>query len=98
MKTLGTDASLLSFLIISHLSSLFSPGFSQASHTCRSQAVMGYFLEEYTTCTCSLISDGHPRGRAKWFKGSQLVGSGGILVVSRDKSSEWCDDNVRNQL
>ncbi|KAK3721880.1 hypothetical protein RRG08_057483 [Elysia crispata] len=60
--------------------------FSQASHSCRPQAVQGYFLEESTTCTCSLSSDGHPRGTAQWYKGGQLVGSGGTLVVSRDKS------------
>ena len=76
--------------------SLFSSGFSQASHSCRPQAVQGYFLES-TTCTCSLISDGHPRGTAQWYKRGQLVGSSGSLVVSRDKSSESCDD-VWNQL
>ncbi|KAK3771760.1 hypothetical protein RRG08_057102 [Elysia crispata] len=61
--------------------------FSQASHSCRSQAVEGYFLEESITCTCSLISDGHPRGTAQWYKGGQQVGSGGTLVVSRDKTN-----------
>ncbi|KAK3737787.1 hypothetical protein RRG08_061709 [Elysia crispata] len=61
--------------------------FSQASHSCRPEAVQGYFLEESTTCTCSLSSDGHPRGTAQWYKGGQLVGSGGTLVVSRDRSN-----------
>ncbi|KAK3791951.1 hypothetical protein RRG08_023273 [Elysia crispata] len=61
--------------------------FSQASHSCRPEAVQGYFLEESTTCTCSLISDGHPRGTAEWYKGGQQVGSSGTLVVSRDKSN-----------
>ncbi|KAK3741882.1 hypothetical protein RRG08_065455 [Elysia crispata] len=61
--------------------------FSQASHSCRPQAVQGYFLEESTTCTCSLSSDGHPRGSAQWYKGGQQVGSSGTLVVTRDKSN-----------
>ncbi|KAK3728896.1 hypothetical protein RRG08_017609, partial [Elysia crispata] len=60
--------------------------FSQASHSCRPQAVQGYFLEESTNCTCSLSSDGHPRGTAQWYKGGQLVGSSGTLVVTRDRS------------
>ena len=98
MKTEGTGASLLSFLIISHLSSLFSSGFSQASHRCEPEAVGGYLLDKYTTCTCSFSSDGHPRGTAQWYQGGQLAGSGGTLVVSRYINSESYDDNVRNQL
>ncbi|KAK3709424.1 hypothetical protein RRG08_067212, partial [Elysia crispata] len=61
--------------------------FSQASHSCRPQAVQGYFLEESTTCTCSLSSDGHPKGTAQWYKEGQQVGSSGTLVVTHDKSN-----------
>ncbi|KAK3758268.1 hypothetical protein RRG08_055199 [Elysia crispata] len=61
--------------------------FSQASHSCFPEAVQGYFLEESTTCTCSLSSAGHPRGRAHWYKGGQQVGSSKTLVVTRDKNN-----------
>ncbi|KAK3780687.1 hypothetical protein RRG08_015475 [Elysia crispata] len=61
--------------------------FSQASHSCRPQAVQGYFLEESTTCTCRLSSDGHPRGTAQWYKGGQQVGSRETLLVTRDRSN-----------
>ena len=84
--------------MIPHLPSLFSSGFSQASHRCQPEAVNGYFLEESTTCTCSLSSVGKPRGTAQWYKGGQQATSNEILVVTRDRSSESCDDNVKNQL
>ncbi|KAK3760302.1 hypothetical protein RRG08_003592 [Elysia crispata] len=60
-------------------------GFSQPSHSCLSEAVQGYYLEESTTCTCSLSYDA--RDTAKWYKGGQQTGSSGTLVVSRDKSN-----------
>ncbi|RUS68978.1 hypothetical protein EGW08_023261, partial [Elysia chlorotica] len=61
--------------------------FPQASHSCDPQMVQGYFTEESSTCTCSLSSVGYPRGTAQWYQGDQRVGSGGILVVTHDRTS-----------
>ena len=78
--------------------SLFSSGFSRASHKCLPEAVQGYFLEQSTTCTCSLSSGGNLRVTAEWYKDGQQVGSSGTLVVTRDRSSKSCDGNVWNHL
>ncbi|GFO32211.1 neural cell adhesion molecule 1-like isoform x5 [Plakobranchus ocellatus] len=51
--------------------------------------MQGYFYGKSATCTCTLISDGYPKGQAQWYRGSQKVPgvSGGILDLTFNSSN-----------
>ena len=56
--------------------------------------VDGYFRSKSVRCTCSLTSEGYPKGRAQWYKeDGQTVGAGGALDVTYDKNSECRNHN-----
>ncbi|GFO27332.1 neural cell adhesion molecule 1 [Plakobranchus ocellatus] len=61
----------------------------KVSYTCSPEMMQGYFDEKSATCTCSLTSDGYPKGQAQWYKGNQTGPglSGGVLDLVFDKSN-----------
>ncbi|GFN93546.1 kin of irre-like protein 1, partial [Plakobranchus ocellatus] len=63
------------------------PGAS--SYTCYTEMIQGYFNGKSARCTCSLTSDGYPKGQVQWYRGSQIVPgvSGGVLDLSFDSSN-----------
>ncbi|GFO27303.1 hypothetical protein PoB_005380800 [Plakobranchus ocellatus] len=63
------------------------PGAS--SYTCSTEMIQGYFNGKSASCTCSLTSEGYPKGQAQWYRGRQTVPevSGRVLDLSFDSSS-----------
>ncbi|GFO27296.1 hypothetical protein PoB_005380100 [Plakobranchus ocellatus] len=61
----------------------------EASYTCSTNMIQGYLIGKSARCTCSLTSDGYPKGQAQWYRGSQTVPgvSGGVLNVTFDSSN-----------
>ncbi|GFO47090.1 hypothetical protein PoB_007359500, partial [Plakobranchus ocellatus] len=61
----------------------------KASYTCSTEIIQGYFNGKSSRCTCSLTSDGYPKGQAQWYRDSQRVPgvSGGVLDLSFDRSN-----------
>ena len=59
------------------------------SMSCSPDMVDGYFRSKSARCTCSLSSEGYPRGTAQWYReGGQTVAAGSVLDVTYDKNSE----------
>ncbi|GFO36320.1 cell adhesion molecule, partial [Plakobranchus ocellatus] len=44
-----------------------------SSYTCSTEMIQGYFSGKSARCTCSLTSDGYPKGQVQWYRGSQTV-------------------------
>ncbi|GFN84766.1 cell adhesion molecule [Plakobranchus ocellatus] len=61
----------------------------EASYTCSTEMIQGYFNGKSARCTCSLTSDGYPKGQAQWYRGSQTVPgvSGGVLDITFDSNN-----------
>ncbi|GFN93543.1 fibroblast growth factor receptor 3, partial [Plakobranchus ocellatus] len=61
----------------------------EASYTCTPEMIQGYFNGKSARCTCSLTSDGYPKGQAQWYRGSQTVPGvpGGVLDLTFSGSS-----------
>ena len=79
----------MSCLVLQTLScvhcSLFT-GFPRATHNCPPTLVQDYLCGKPTTCNCTLISEGRPKGYALWFEGTIPIL--GPLVVSYDGTRE----------
>ncbi|KAK3799598.1 hypothetical protein RRG08_057472 [Elysia crispata] len=65
--------------------------FSQASDSYLREAVQGFFLEESTTCTCSLSYDCYHSGTAQWYKRDS------VEVESTSDTINFCDNNKNNR-
>ncbi|GFO08861.1 transposable element p transposase [Plakobranchus ocellatus] len=82
---------LITTTIASATVTLTLPG--APSYTCSPEMIQGYFNGKSARCTCSLTSDGYPKGQVQWYRGSQTVPgvSGGVVDLSFD-SSNLCND------
>ncbi|GFN98436.1 neural cell adhesion molecule 1 [Plakobranchus ocellatus] len=63
------------------------PGAS--SYTCSPEMIQGYFNGKSARCTCSLTSNGYPKGQAQWYRGGQTVPgvSGEVLDLTFDRDT-----------
>ncbi|GFN93544.1 hypothetical protein PoB_002005000 [Plakobranchus ocellatus] len=61
----------------------------EASYTCSTEIIQGYFNGKSAICICSLIPDGYPKGQAQWYKGTgtRPEASGRLLDISFDSSN-----------